>query len=139
MNINRITILTSFILTIFLSRIVVYLLATTHTLQVVEPHVGMFRIHHITTGLIIIAIAGYCSLAFSLGVQGRRFLSAIYGFGLALVVDEIVAATMVQSKYWNIEYVGVLYGQRPSYIAIALVAMTLGGLTFLKLKHKDFE
>lgn len=115
-------VLASFLLSIFLSRLTVFILAKTNTLRKVRPHLKSFEIHHLTTGLIILIIAGYLSITNLMSVS-KSLLAILYGFGLGLVVDELWTGSVILSRHWYDE--GSEYYKVPTYIIIAIVAILL--------------
>ncbi len=86
-----------FAISIVITRIWIWLLERSGIFFAVEPHIGSFRIHHITLGIILLAVAGYVALAGHLTKRGRKLDLALYGVSLGLVADEILLALKTQS------------------------------------------
>lgn len=118
----KVVISVSFILSIIISRLTVFVLVKTNKLKQVRPHLRSFEVHHLTTGTIILIIAGYLSLTNLFGMS-KTLLAILYGFGLGLVVDELWAGSVVLSKHWYDE--GKEYYKPLTYFVITIVAILL--------------
>lgn len=84
-------ILAAFLPTFLISRLIVDTLPGLH-LSVRGTHV-----HHLTYGIIVLAISGFISLA--MPKVPRRVLAVVYGIGLALAFDEFGMWLHLTSNY----------------------------------------
>jgi hypothetical protein len=87
-------ILAGFLPTFLISRLIV------DTSPGLHLSVGGTHVHHLTYGIIILAITGFVSLAWP--AVPRRSLAAIYGIGLGLAFDEFGMWLHLTANY-NIE------------------------------------
>jgi hypothetical protein len=82
--------------------------------------VGGTHIHHLTWGIIILAITGYAGLVVE-SHTWRLCIAALYGIGLALAFDEFGMWLRLQDNYWV----------RQSYDAVlAILAFLIGSVYF---------
>jgi hypothetical protein len=64
---------------------------------------GLFHIHHMVFGIIIILIAGYIGISFWDNKNLRFLASALFGFGAALTIDEFALWLFLDDVYWERE------------------------------------
>ncbi|MBI4037161.1 hypothetical protein HY385_01940 [Candidatus Daviesbacteria bacterium] len=126
MNDPRLIVLISFLASIFISRSIIFILDKTNRLKQVRPHLKSFEVHHLTSGLIILIIAGYLSITNQF-VISKTALSILYGFGLGLVIDELWVSSVILNKHWHAE--GIEYYKLPTYLIIIMVVILLIVLT----------
>lgn len=101
-------VLTAFLPTFLIIRVLVYLKPTLFV------NVNGTHVHHLTWGILILAISGYLALT----LQSRRYqpgVAALYGFGLALAFDEFGMWLLLRDDYWV----------RQSYDAVFLILALL--------------
>lgn len=58
-------------------------------------------IHHMVFGIIILIIAGYVGLSFWDNRKLRPWISAFFGFGAALTIDEFALWLFLDDVYWE--------------------------------------
>jgi hypothetical protein len=77
------------------------------------------HIHHLSYGIILLALVGYCVLAYP---HYRRFFAVLYGVALGLAFDEFGMWLRLEDNYWT----------RQSYDAVIAITALLFNLIFLK-------
>jgi hypothetical protein len=116
-------VLVSFLGAVVVSRLWVYLLISTKTLDLFEPHVGSFRVHHITTGLLLIICVGYFAIVDPSTGGLQTTLAILFGIGAGLVTDELWLWLKIQSG--DLGSNGKHYFSLVSYIPIVIIAVLL--------------
>jgi len=67
-------------------------------------NVGPYNIHHLFTGVLIMAAAGMAATAPGLGTRARDGCAAGFGVGLALALDEwiyLIVTDGTNASYWT--------------------------------------
>ncbi len=105
-------ILSAFIPTFLIARLIVYLFPHLH-LEADGSH-----IHHFAYGFILLAITGF--IAIVRDAPASRWVAMVYGVGLGLAVDEAGIWLRLQPTYYS----------RQSYDAIVLVSAILINATY---------
>ncbi len=83
-------------------------------------NVGGTHVHHLTWGIILLAITGWLGLVVE-SPRWRPRIAALYGIGLALAFDEFGMWLRLQDGYWV----------RQSYDAILVITALLLGTVYL--------
>lgn len=122
----------SFIITFFLARGVVYII---HNNLVPPPFffireifIRGIHVHHFVFGILLIILAGFISLV-SLHRSNIQKVSALYGIGLALIMDEFGMLVTLTDTYW---------GDSLNYGAVAVVGFLLFNACFFSKLKKIF-
>lgn len=110
-------ILISFLPTFVLARLYVYL-AMKYDLDFFVVIKGV-HIHHLSYGIILLALAGYLALVFP---SIRRKIALLYGVGLALAFDEFGMWLRLEDNYWL----------RQSYDAVIILFVLFFNIVYLK-------
>lgn len=110
------TVLFAFLATFCLARLTVYLILG-HLLPNFFLEVRGVHIHHYTYGVFILAFVSLFLLLKRPGVAEPRFkwLTVLYGIGLALTFDEFGMWIRLEDDYWI----------RQSYDAVIIITLTL--------------
>jgi hypothetical protein len=115
-------VLFAFLLTVVVARALVFFTPDWFYTEVNGTH-----IHHLTWGILILALSGYLNLVYS-GKKWRTWLAFLYGAGLGLTFDEFAIWIKLTTKYWSwLSYSAVLL------IAILLLIAT--GVSALQQGH----
>ncbi len=117
-------VLTSFLLTFMIVRILVYLIMS-RRLPDFYVQMGGTHVHHLNFGIVLLAVIG--AILLFRRIEGNRLLTvaAVYGVGLALTFDEFGMWLHLGGSYW----------QRASWDAVAVV----GGLLALMVVAPRFR
>jgi len=120
-------VLIAFLPTFLFARALVYFRVT------IFIHVHGTHIHHLTYGIILLAIAGYLALTVRTP-RWRPWIAAFYGVGLALAFDEFGMWLLLRDDYWI----------RWSYdAALIILALLINAVYFgdfwLRLLHHLFQ
>lgn len=107
------TILSAFLITFILSRVLV-LLIMTRKLPDLFLHLGGTHVHHLNYGIVLLVAVGAWLLLRP--PQTLRWPALMYGVGLALTFDEFGMWLHLGGSYW----------QRASWDAVAIIAASLG-------------
>jgi hypothetical protein len=107
-------VLTWFLLTFLLARIVV-LLIMTRRMPDLYLHVGGTHVHHLNYGIFLLAVVGTFALLGTLDARGLKVALALWGVGLGLTFDEFGMWVHLGGSYW----------QRASFDAVVVVAGSL--------------
>ena len=108
-------VLVSFLLTFVAARLFVFVMGQ-GWLPNVHMSWGETHVHHLTLGIVLLAVVGASLLLLGLGEHGLRLASSLYGVGLALTFDEFGMWLHLEDVYW----------QRASFDAIVVIAAFLG-------------
>jgi len=108
-------VLIAFLPTIVIARAFVYL-APQLFLNTHGTH-----IHHLTYGIILLAVTGYLALTLN-RQRWQRLIAVLYGIGLALAFDEFGMWLRLQDNYWV----------RQSYDAIGFITALLILLVYVR-------
>jgi hypothetical protein len=118
-------VLTAFLCTFILARIVV-LLIMTRRLPDLYLHVGGTHVHHLNYGILVLSGIG-AYLLFRRPVGRELSVAAVlYGIGLALTFDEFGMWLRLGGSYWT----------RASFDAIVIIAAMLGLIAFAPVLKK---
>jgi hypothetical protein len=110
--------LLTFIVTVGVARTLVFFTPNSFFVEVNGTH-----IHHLTWGILILALCAYLDLVL-IGKKWHSWLALLYGVGLGLTFDEFAMWIKLTTKYWSwLSYTAVLL------IAILLLIAT-GGSAF---------
>ena len=112
--------LTAFLLTFLLARIIV-LLIMTRRMPDLFLYVGGTHVHHLNYGIVLLAASGAWLLFASPSGRARNVVAVVYAVGLALTFDEFGMWLHLGGSYW----------QRGSFDAVIVVAVILALLAFL--------
>ncbi|RYD16835.1 MAG: hypothetical protein EOP90_02370 [Lysobacteraceae bacterium] len=112
--------LTVFLLTFLLARIVV-LLIMTRRMPDLFLHVGGTHVHHLNYGIVLLAASGAWMLFAPPEGRTRTRVATAYAIGLALTFDEFGMWLHLGGGYW----------QRASFDAVVVIATILALLAFL--------
>jgi hypothetical protein len=113
-------VLSSFIVTFILSRLMVLLIMTHHAPSFLFLHVKGTHVHHLNYGICILSAVG-AFLLFRRPIGKDLSVAAfIYGIGLALTFDEFGMWLHLGGPYW----------QRVSFDAVIVIAALLGLIAF---------
>ena len=112
-------VLTSFILTFALSRIIVFFIMS-RDIPDLYFHLGGTHIHHLNYGIFILSIVGAVLLFEPPSGKWLGFVAIAYGIGLALTFDEFGMWLHLGGGYW----------QRASFDAVTIIASILLLLAF---------
>lgn len=113
-------VLTVFLSTFLLARIVV-LLIMTRRMPDLFLYVGGTHVHHLNYGIFLLAAAGAWLLFAHPSGRARTVVAIVYAVGLALTFDEFGMWLHLGGGYW----------QRASFDAVVVVATLLALLAFL--------
>ena len=86
-------VLTAFLPTFLAIRTLVYFQPTLFV------NVNGTHVHHLTCGILLLALAGYLGLTVQTP-NARPRIAAVYGFGLALAFDEFGMWLLLRDDYW---------------------------------------
>lgn len=121
---NKKIIFISFVSTILFLRLFVYIFGIkTGVLWGIRNIIGDYYPHHIIYGIIMLAIAGYIALTFSLNNRKRKYVLILFGVGLAFIIDELLVTMYVTGKYSK--DFAAMYYDASTYIPILVVAILL--------------
>ncbi len=109
------TVLLAFLATFVAARVLVYAMAS-GWFPNIHMSVGDTHVHHLTLGILILAGVGATLLLVHLPARGHRFVSVLYGVGLALTFDEFAMWIHLEDVYW----------QRASFDAVVAISAALG-------------
>src|SRR5690606_2688220 len=112
--------LTVFLLTFLLARIVV-LLIMTRRMPDLFLYVGGTHVHHLNYGIVLLACSGAWLLFARPEGRARTLVAVTYASGLALAFDEFGVWLHLGGGYW----------QRASFDAVVVIATILALLAFL--------
>lgn len=115
----RFLILVSFLITFVLSRIIVYFFVFGP--PNIYLRINGVHVHHLTFGIIILAIIGYVSLT-THSNHAKKIIAILYGIGLALVFDEFGMWLHLKDDYWI----------RHSYDAVLVITVFLFNTAFFR-------
>lgn len=108
-------VLVSFLLTFVAARIFV-LVTDMGWLPNIHMSWGETHVHHLTVGILLLAVVGASLLLLRVGEEGLRLAASLYGIGLALTFDEFGMWLHLEDIYW----------QRASFDAVVVIAAFLG-------------
>lgn len=111
-------ILAAFLPTFAVARLYVYL-AIRYNVEYAFLVIKGVHIHHLSYGIIILAVAGFLSLTTE---HSKKVLAVLYGIGLAFSFDEFGMWLRLEDDYW----------MRQSYDAIVVICTLLFNIIFLK-------
>ncbi len=96
-KLSHLIVLLSFLTTFVVTRIVVGL-QNTNLLPTpqIQPH-----IHHLVPGIILLLVAGYLAIAFWENKKFHLYMSALFGIGSALTLDECALWFYLRDVYWE--------------------------------------
>lgn len=116
-------ILASFLITFFISRLIVYLVINRLLIDLFLT-VNNVHIHHFSYGVVILALVGLSLILQIPALTSRRlrFIAIWYGIGLGLTFDEFGMWIRLEDDYWI----------RQSYDAIVVVALLLLNIAYFK-------
>ena len=92
-----------------------------------DVNVGPYNIHHLFTGVLIMAAAGIAATAPTLGSRARDGCAALFGVGLALTLDEwiyLIVTDGTNASYWTTPSVA------GGFTAVGLAAACLAVISF---------
>ncbi len=91
---------------------------------------GGVHLHHYLYGILLLIAVGVFGLL-EHSDRWHAWLGACFGFGLALVVDEIALLVQLKDVYWT--------GQGGVSVAVAVILIGIGGslLVFTRSPHRD--
>ncbi len=96
-QLSHLIVLISFLLTFVITRTVTYLQnANLFSQNPTNPH-----IHHLVPGIILLLIAGYASISFWDNRKLHLIMSAVFGIGAALTLDEFALWLFLKDVYWE--------------------------------------
>jgi hypothetical protein len=108
-------ILTSFLFTFMVARIIVFLIAS-RRIPDIYLHLGGTHVHHLNYGIFLLSgVGAYLQLGQPLE-RGLQWATVIYGIGLALTFDEFGMWLHLGGSYW----------QRASFDAVVVIAASFG-------------
>ncbi len=118
-------ILMAFLPTFVIARAVVYLDLPIFVV------VNGTHIHHMTYGIIILAISGYMGLTVR-KQYWRPWIAVVYGIGLALAFDEIGMWLSLRDSYWVRQSYDVML------VILALLVIAIGFSDFWQRLERQF-
>ena|SRR5687767_15980299 len=89
--------------------------------------IGPYNIHHLFTGVLIMAAAGIAATTSGLGTRARDACAAVFGIGLALTLDEwvyLIVTDGTNASYWTTASVA------GGVAAVGLAAACLTAISF---------
>jgi hypothetical protein len=91
---------------------------------------GGTHLHHYLWGILIVSVIAFAGLI-ERSPAWRAWMGALYGIGLALIVDEIALLVELKDVYWS--------GAGEVSIAVALIAIGVVGsvLALTRAPHRD--
>jgi hypothetical protein len=107
-------VLTAFLMTFLVARIVVMLIMT-HRIPDLYLFVGQTHVHHLNYGIFLLTFVGAYLLFWKPDGSRMRMVSICYGLGLALTFDEFGMWLHLGGGYW----------QRASFDAVVIIAAIL--------------
>ncbi len=116
-------ILAAFLVTFFISRLIVYLVINGLIWDLFLTIKGV-HIHHFSYGVVILAALGLYLLLKRPAINSRqlRLAAVLYGLGLGLTFDEFGMWIRLEDDYWI----------RQSYDAVIIVALLLLNIAYFK-------
>lgn len=96
-RLTQLLILVSFLVTFWLIRTVTNL----QRLGVIPNQTGVFHIHHLVPGIILLLVSGYSGLSFWNVKFIRVPMAVCFGIGAALTIDEFALWLYLRDVYWE--------------------------------------
>ena len=96
-QLSHMIVLISFLVTFIVARTLTYLQnANLFPQNTTNPH-----IHHLVPGIILLLISGYSAISFWSNSKLHLIMSAIFGIGAALTLDEFALWLLLRDVYWE--------------------------------------
>lgn len=99
-RLTQLLILTSFLITFLITRIVVYIDLKSDYINL-PIVVNGFHIHHLVPGIFFLIISGYIGLSFWKNHRLRYAMGILFGIGAALTIDEFALWLFLNDVYWK--------------------------------------
>ena len=96
-QLSHMIVLISFLLTFITARTISYL----QNVNLFPPNITDPHIHHLVPGIILLLISGYAAISFWTNRKLHLFMSAVFGIGAALTLDEFALWLFLKDVYWE--------------------------------------
>jgi hypothetical protein len=115
-------VLLAFLVTVGVARTLVFFTPNSFFIEVNGTH-----IHHLTWGILILALCGYLNVMDS-RKEWSTWLAFLYGIGLALTFDEFAMWIKLTTNYWS----WLSYG---AVLLIAVLLLIVTGVNAFQQRH----
>ncbi len=123
-RLSQLLILTSFLITFSIIRLVTHL----QKAHLIPNQNGPFHIHHMVPGIISLLISGYIGLSFWKHKKVRFYMPILFGIGAALTIDEFALWLFLKDVYWEKQ-------GRDSVDAVIIVTVILSLIYIVSAVH----
>ena len=96
-SLSQLIILCSFLVTFASIRVLTHL----QKAGIIPNQTGVFHIHHMVPGIILLLLSGYFGMAYWHNKKIHLAMSLLFGIGAALTVDEFALWLFLKDVYWE--------------------------------------
>lgn len=96
-SLSQFIILSSFLITFAFIRGLTHL----QKAGIIPNQTGVFHIHHMVPGIILLLLSGYFGITFWHNRKVHLLMSLLFGIGAALTIDEFALWLFLKDVYWT--------------------------------------